>query len=350
MPFYRISPEKISAAVVRQVERLLLKGVLRPGDRLPAERELAERLDVSRPTLRDALADLERRGLIEVTPGGGTRVAEALGSAFAPALVELFARHEEALFDHLAFRRDLEGLAAARAAAEGTEADHRVISTALQRLEDAVQAGTLAKAAERDVELHLALVEAGHNLMMIHTMRAVLGLEVQGVFLADAGPYGVAGAGAGLVDGNRAICEAVIGRDAEAARRAVESHIDGLGVMMRDIDRTRSFEEVAELRQRQEMLRSGSGRARRRGAAGKAAAAATASGNGNGNGNGAHRTGANGKGAHAGGHVGTGHVGTGHVGNGAGHADAARGDQGRGATARAGNGASGNGAGHPTRI
>ena len=85
------------------------------GDRLPAERELAEKLQVSRPTLREALAELEERGLVVARPGGGTFIAEVLGSAFAPALIELFATHDTALFDYLDFRRDLEGLAAAPA-------------------------------------------------------------------------------------------------------------------------------------------------------------------------------------------------------------------------------------------
>ena len=64
MPFQPITSEKLSAAVVRQVEQLILRGILRPGERLPAERELAERLAVSRPSLRDAIAQLQASGLL----------------------------------------------------------------------------------------------------------------------------------------------------------------------------------------------------------------------------------------------------------------------------------------------
>ena len=86
MPFQKIVASKISSAITRQIEELILQGVLRPGDRLPAERELSETMEVSRPTLREALADLEERGLIATRPGGGTVIAEVLGSAFAAPL------------------------------------------------------------------------------------------------------------------------------------------------------------------------------------------------------------------------------------------------------------------------
>nr|MDJ0821506.1 GntR family transcriptional regulator [Paracoccaceae bacterium] len=64
MPFQPVHSEKLSSAVVRQIEQLILRGVLRPGERLPAERELSERLGVSRPSLREAVADLQSRGLL----------------------------------------------------------------------------------------------------------------------------------------------------------------------------------------------------------------------------------------------------------------------------------------------
>jgi GntR family transcriptional repressor for pyruvate dehydrogenase complex len=75
MPFHKISAGKIADQIILQVENLILQGVLRPGERLPSERDLAETMDVSRPTLREALADLESRGLIVARPGGGTFVA-----------------------------------------------------------------------------------------------------------------------------------------------------------------------------------------------------------------------------------------------------------------------------------
>ena len=120
MPFRPVTPEKLSAAVIRQIEQLILRGVLRPGERLPPERDLAERLGVSRPSLREAISTLQDAGLLAARPGAGVFVADVLGSAFAPALLQLFARHDEAVFEYLSFRRDMEGLAA-------EHSDHRAI-------------------------------------------------------------------------------------------------------------------------------------------------------------------------------------------------------------------------------
>ncbi|MDA7440152.1 GntR family transcriptional regulator, partial [Planktomarina temperata] len=69
MPFQRIDSEKLSKSVVRQVEQLILRGILRPGERLPSERELAEKLAVSRPSLREALSELQQAGLLTARAG-----------------------------------------------------------------------------------------------------------------------------------------------------------------------------------------------------------------------------------------------------------------------------------------
>ena len=62
--FHPVGQERVSSEIVHQIERLILEGVLRPGDRLPAERDLAGEFGVSRPTLREALALLEASGLL----------------------------------------------------------------------------------------------------------------------------------------------------------------------------------------------------------------------------------------------------------------------------------------------
>jgi GntR family transcriptional regulator, transcriptional repressor for pyruvate dehydrogenase complex len=62
MTFQKVPDEKLAASIVRQIELLILRGILRPGERLPSERELSERMDVSRPSLREAVAELTRGG------------------------------------------------------------------------------------------------------------------------------------------------------------------------------------------------------------------------------------------------------------------------------------------------
>ena len=156
MPFQRIDAEKLSQSVVRQIEQLILRGILRPGERLPSERELSERLGVSRPSLREAISDLQERGLLATRAGAGIYVAEVLGSAFSPALIRLFAAHEEAVFDYIAFRRDLEGVAAARAAEAGTDTDLKVIDTIFRKMEVAHSKRDPSDEADLDAQFHLA--------------------------------------------------------------------------------------------------------------------------------------------------------------------------------------------------
>ena len=249
MPFSKITAEKISRAIIRQFEELILQGVLRPGDRLPAERELSERMDVSRPTLREALSEMEARGLIEAHPGGGTYVAQVLGSAFAPPLIELFAGHDRALFDYIAFRRDIEGLAAERAAAQATGADLSGIEAVFLRLEDAANRGDKEEAARLDAEFHMAIVEAAHNVVMLHVMRSLSELLVRGVFYNRDAVHGMPEGRATLMAQHRKIRDAVLARDGAGARAGVEAHMDYVAGALREAERVRSREEIAALRQ-----------------------------------------------------------------------------------------------------
>ncbi|SET23298.1 FCD domain-containing protein [Oceanicella actignis] len=248
MPFRPVQTEKTAAAVVRQVEELILQGVLRPGDRLPAERELARRLAVSRPTLREALAELESRGLTATRRGAGVFVADVLGQAFAPPLIELFATHDQALYDYLSFRRDLEGLAAARAAAQATEGDRAVIARVFARMEAAHARRNPDEEARLDAEFHMAVVEAAHNVVMLHMMRSMFELLRRGVFYNRDALFALRPARDALLEQHRAIRDAVLAGRPDEARAAVEAHLDYVAAMMREVGRRASLEQVARLR------------------------------------------------------------------------------------------------------
>ncbi len=225
MPFEKVQPEKLSLAVVRQIERLILRGILRPGERLPSERELSERLGVSRPSLREAVADLSERGLLETRAGAGIFVTEVLGSAFSATLVQLFASHDEAVFDYLSFRRDMEGLAAERAAEAGTESDLKVIDTLFTRMEAAHGKRNPAEEARLDADFHLAIIEASHNVIMLHMMRSMYQLLREGVFYNRQVMFKQRTTREALLDQHRSINAALQARDGKAARTAVETHL-----------------------------------------------------------------------------------------------------------------------------
>ena len=210
MPFRPVTSEKLSSAVVRQIEELILRGILRPGERLPAERELAERLGVSRPTLRDAVAKLQSAGLLSTKAGAGIYVADVLGSAFSPALVDLFARHEEAVFDYLSFRRDMEGLAAERAARLGSDTDLAVVAAVFAKMESAHDARSSEQEAQLDAQFHLAIIEASHNVVMLHMMRSMYDLLQGGVFYNRQIMFKQRTSRSALLDQHRTINEACL--------------------------------------------------------------------------------------------------------------------------------------------
>lgn len=225
MPFQKVSAEKLSQSVVRQIEGLILRGILHPGERLPSERDLADRLGVSRPSLRDALADLESRGLLTTRPGAGVYIADVLGSAFSPALIKLFATHDEAVFDYLAFRRDMEGLAAERAAALASDTDLAVIDAILQKMEAAHTKRDPTDEAALDAQFHMAIIEASHNVVMLHMMRSMFDLLRQGVFYNRQTMFKNRLTRGALLDQHRAINSALQSRNPPAARAAIAAHL-----------------------------------------------------------------------------------------------------------------------------
>ncbi len=226
MPFQPIHPEKLSSAVVRQIELLILRGILRAGERLPSERELSDKLGVSRPSLREAIAELQQRGLLSSRAGSGIYVADVLGSAFSPALVRLFAAHDEAVTDYIAFRRDMEGLAAERAARCGSDLDLKVIDDAMKRMEAAHAGRNPEQEAELDTAFHMAIIDASHNVVMLHMMRSMYDLLRSGVFYNRAQMFQQPSGREDLLAQHRAINDAVQRRDDIGARAAIERHMN----------------------------------------------------------------------------------------------------------------------------
>ena len=254
MPFQKVTPEKLSTAVTRQIEKLILRGILRPGERLPAERELAEKLGVSRPSLREAVAELQEKGLLTSRAGAGVYVADVLGSAFSEALIRLFAEHDEAVFDYIAFRRDLEGLAACRAAKLASDTDRQVIQTIMDKMEAAHRKTNPADEARLDAEFHMAIIEASHNVIMLHMMRSMFQLLREGVFYNRQVMFKQRTTRGALLDQHRAINTAIQARDAQAARAAVTAHLNYVEKSLADQQKAERNEAIA--RQRFEHERS----------------------------------------------------------------------------------------------
>ena len=247
--FEPIPSVSVVDAVIEQVERMILSGVLKSGSKLPSERELSDQLSVSRPKLRDAIKILEQRGLLTVKHGEGTFVSSLIGTALSPAMVDLFARHTEAFGSYLEFRKDVEGFAAYVSAQRATADDLAIIERILDDMQKAHDAGDPVRELELDVSLHAAIVDAAHNPTLSHVMASIYDLMRRGVFFGRALQESSGFSRDRLFEQHRRIAEAIIAKDPEEASAAAEDHI--------------SFVESAFREQNSEMTRSIIARKRR---------------------------------------------------------------------------------------
>jgi len=246
--FRPVNQQKTALAAVEQIEDLILKGVLRSGDRLPAERDLAEQMTVSRPVLRDALKLLEERQLVEARRGGGTFVADLIGPVFSEAVVQLIARHPSAKNDYFEFRRGIEGQAAALAARRAAPSDLDRLDDIVDQMKVAHELGELSTESRLDVAFHHAVGEAAHNVVLLHTLRSCYRLLENGVFYNRGRLYHHPGARMEVLAQHVAIAGAIRTGDADTARQASENHIDYVRRTLAEVEDLDQREQLAGLR------------------------------------------------------------------------------------------------------
>ena len=248
MVFDKISHNRTADAVIDRLERLILNGILRAGDRLPSERELALELDVSRPILREALGELEARGLIVSRHGEGTFLADIVGAVFSEPLVALIQRHGEAVADYFEFRREIEGWSARLAAERATEGDHALIRQVVAAMDEAHERGDAEAEASLDLDLHMRVGEAAHNIVLMHTLRSCYRLMADGVFTHRARMFDRPHLRDALLAQHRAIAEAILAGDATRAERAAVDHVDFVERTTREVERSEDRAQTALLR------------------------------------------------------------------------------------------------------
>ena len=230
-----IRPIPLSDIIAERIQTMILEGVLRPGERLTPERDLAETLGVSRPSLRQALALLEQKGLL-VTGKSGTLVARFLSPLVDP-LAELLSANDRVSADYFEFRRALEPHASGLAATRATEPDRAAIRACLERMKAANRSEDPADEADCDVELHGLIYEAAHNVLLLHVMRVLGDLMRRDIFYNREQLYRRQGVRAALLDQHLAIGAAVIAGDTRAAEAAAAGHITFTYATIEDIRR-----------------------------------------------------------------------------------------------------------------
>jgi GntR family transcriptional regulator, transcriptional repressor for pyruvate dehydrogenase complex len=222
----KLQVPRISDAVASSLERRILEGSLKPGDRLPPERELAIEFGVSRPSLREAIQKLASKGMVQSRQGGGTYVTDRLESPFFDPWQDMMGAHPNLREDLLEFRRMLEGQAAEWAAERATEADLTRVDQAFAALNDAFAGDDLERRSTADIAFHQAVGEASHNVLLGHLSAALLRLMHDNIRLNLGELKNIPAAGSLLKNQHAAIHAAIREHKPAAARAAAETHID----------------------------------------------------------------------------------------------------------------------------
>jgi DNA-binding FadR family transcriptional regulator len=216
---------RLSDQIADQLESMIAEGSFKPGERLPAERQLAETLEVSRPSLREAIQKLSSKGLIDTRPGGGSYVTEGLDPSFVNPLINILKEQPESRFDVLEIRHALEGTAAYYAALRATDEDRENICKRFETMINTHGAADPMEEAQADAEFHLSISEAAHNIVLLHVMRGLFALLKMSVEHNLDKLYTLPQIFQPLSRQHENIMRAVVEGDPDRARTAAQDHL-----------------------------------------------------------------------------------------------------------------------------
>ena len=168
-----IKTKRLYEEIVEQIKQLIADGKLKPGDKLLAERDLAERFQVSRASVREAIRTLEMLGIIDIRPGEGTFVRGTDSDDIIRPLAMFLAVERNSLLDMFEMRRIFETATASLAAERATQEELDQIGALLVCMQERLNVQDSEKGEEYDAAFHYAVAEATHNSLLIKLFKTV---------------------------------------------------------------------------------------------------------------------------------------------------------------------------------
>jgi GntR family transcriptional regulator, transcriptional repressor for pyruvate dehydrogenase complex len=217
-----IKSTRIYEEIVRQVKGMIGEGRLKSGDRLPPERDLAEKFVVSRTSVREALRALESLGLVEIRPGEGTFVREVSVDALIEPLALVMLSQREAVAELFEARRVLEPAIAALAARRATPEEIHEMERILEAQAREIAAGRTGLV--EDGHFHAALGTAAHNRAIVRVVHAIMDLLAQ----SREESLNTPGRPERSHQDHRRVLDAVLDRNDAAAEQAMRDHLDAV--------------------------------------------------------------------------------------------------------------------------
>lgn len=218
-----IKPKRLSDQIFEQLRDSIYRGQLKPGEKLPPERKLADAFNVSRPSLRAAMDKLTHIGLIEQRQGQGTFVRSLQSRYEQNPLRKVMEGEEVSLVDLLEVRLGLEVQSVAMAATRATDKDISAMEMCVQDMLSRVDEGEVG--SEEDVAFHMAIAYATKNSAQIYLMRNFYELLFHAInesrfYLSEAGNLSRMG------QQHSEILQCIKGRDPESAQEKMKDHIN----------------------------------------------------------------------------------------------------------------------------
>ncbi|MDM8150092.1 FadR/GntR family transcriptional regulator [Priestia megaterium] len=226
MSFSPVKKDRASKVVIEQIKNAVKKGDFLPGDKLPPERDLAKQFSLSRGVVREAISVLESKGIVEVKPGIGVFLVDNEQEQLFDLFNSLLRNEDSSLIELLELRQSIESQAAYYAAERRSESELYKIKKAMDKLEYCFEQGKVA--AQEDFEFHMAIAEASHNSMMVHTLRLISDHIINGLYEAGADALKIPGQDKIALDQHKDIYLAIKDADPELARKAVITHLDSI--------------------------------------------------------------------------------------------------------------------------
>ncbi len=233
---------RIPEEIVSQVLQLVRDGALKPGDRLPPERELAQQMNVSRASVREAMRLMDAQGLVIIRPGAGTFITEDTVEVIVQAFSSLLSGPTSAARDIFEMRLILEPQVVSLAAERASDADIRRMEEILKQQEADISDG--GTGVEFDSEFHFAIAQATKNSALIAVTHAISDLLSQSRDSTLLSPE----RSNQSLQSHRRILETIRNRQAKSAEEAMHQHIADIDRRVHNLSSHRDREDrVASL-------------------------------------------------------------------------------------------------------
>ena len=224
--FNKIHTKKVYMKIVEQVRDLIKEGRLKPGDKLPPEKILAEKFGTSRPSVREALSALEILGIIESRGGKGNFIKDNLTfPLYEQKFREL--EEEESPFELLEARKAVETEIVGLAAKKATSEEITAIQGSLNKMKKAMT--NISEIMEFDREFHINIARAAHNSLLFTMMTYLADLLKEKLWInLKEKSWSIPGRPQKYLEEHTEILNAIKNKDSKGARKGMYDHLAGV--------------------------------------------------------------------------------------------------------------------------